>query len=91
VTVRLTLRQYRALAAEQTENPDTGNNGRGSAETVRDTTVYTVVKGDTLWGIARKYYGKGQLAYKLASYNNIKNANLIYPGQRITIPDQSLL
>ena len=31
------------------------------------------------------------LAWKLAAYNGIKNANLIYPGQKVTIPDRSLL
>ena len=52
---------------------------------------YTVKKGDTLWGIARRTYGDGTLAWKLASYNGIKNANLIYPGQKVTLPDKSLL
>ena len=40
-----------------------------------------MAKGDTLWGICRRYYGDGQLAWKLAEANGIKNANLIYPGQ----------
>ena len=44
-----------------------------------------------MWGIARRYYGDGTLAWKLASYNGIPNANLIYPGQKVTIPDRSLL
>lgn len=42
-------------------------------------------------GHCRRYYGDGTLAWKLASYNGIKNANLIYPGQKVTIPDRSLL
>lgn len=33
----------------------------------------------------------GQLAYKLASYNGIKNANLIYPGQRVKLPEKGKL
>lgn len=44
--------------------------------------TYTVKSGDTLSGIASKY--KTTVA-KLVKDNNIKNANLIYPGQRIVI------
>ena len=91
VYVTLTMRQYRELTAEIATKSDTGNAGRTAPQTVSNAADYTVVKGDTLWGIARKYYGNGQLAWKLASYNGIKNANLIYPGQRVRIPDQSQL
>lgn len=46
-------------------------------------TVYVVVKGDTLSGIAAKY---GTTYQELASYNGIKNPNLIFPGQEVKIP-----
>lgn len=46
--------------------------------------VYTVVSGDTLSGIAAKYCTTYQ---KLAAYNGIANPNLIYVGQKITIPN----
>ncbi len=49
-------------------------------------TVYTVKAGDTLSGIAAKY---GTTYQKLAEYNNIKNPNLIYVGQKIKIPGSS--
>lgn len=45
--------------------------------------VYTVIKGDTLSGIATKY---GTTYQKLAAYNGIANPNLIYVGQQIKIP-----
>lgn len=53
--------------------------------------TYTVKRGDTLGGIARKlgwYTGKKMFgddgyAQALAEYNNIKNRGLIYPGQVI--------
>lgn len=45
--------------------------------------VYIVKKGDTLSKIASLY---GLTYQYLASYNNISNPNLIYPGEQIKIP-----
>lgn len=51
--------------------------------------TYTVVKGDCLWNIAKKFYGNG--AKYTAIYDANKgviggNPNLIRPGQVLTIP-----
>ena len=46
------------------------------------TKTYIVKSGDTLSGIASKYK---TTVVKLVKDNNIKNANLIYPGQKIII------
>lgn len=45
------------------------------------TKTYTVVKGDSLWKIAKKYYGDGSQYTKIYNTNKdkIKNPNLIYP------------
>lgn len=92
VYVTLELRQYRELAEESTEvNPDTGNKGRAPAQEKKEESSYTVAKGDTLWGICRRTYGDGALAWKLAEANGIKNANLIYPGQVVKLPDKGSL
>ena len=50
--------------------------------------TYTVKKGDCLWNIAKQFYGKGSQYSKIFNANKgtIKNANLIYPGQVLTIP-----
>ena len=44
--------------------------------------VYTVVRGDTLTKIARRY---GVTVNQLVVWNNIENANLIFPCQKIVI------
>lgn len=92
VYVTLELRRYRELAEESTEvNQDTGNLSRAAPQETKEEGSYTVVKGDTLWGICRRTYGDGSLAWKLAKYNGIKNANLIYPGQLVKLPDKGSL
>lgn len=92
VVVRLNVRRYRELAAETTTvKPDTGNLTRSAQRAAQPERVHTVAKGDTLWGIARKQYGDGSFCWKLAKYNGIKNANLIYPGQVVKCPDKGKL
>lgn len=54
---------------------------------VTENKTHTVQNGDTLWGIAKKYYGNGGQYTKIVSANlGIKNPNLIYPGQIFIIP-----
>jgi nucleoid-associated protein YgaU len=48
--------------------------------------LYTVVQGDTLWGLAQRFYGNGELYKKIAEENKINNPDLILPGQRLVIP-----
>lgn len=47
-------------------------------------TTHTVVRGDSLWKIAVKY--EVGLSEIKAANTHIKNYDLIYPGQKITIP-----
>ena len=54
----------------------------GSHKTVEQKTTYIVQKGDNLTKIAKKY---GTTIKKIKEINNIKNANLIYVGQKIII------
>jgi len=65
-----------------------------SDENVREEEVfapvfYTITKGDTLWGISSEFYGNGS-KYPLiveANLEVIKDADKIYPGQAIRIPE----
>ncbi|QAA31327.1 N-acetylmuramoyl-L-alanine amidase [Clostridium manihotivorum] len=43
---------------------------------------YIVVRGDTLYSIAKRY---GTTVEKIASLNNIANADIIYEGQKIKV------
>lgn len=85
INYTIELTEYRELnvpavrVQEQPKRPDT----RAAAKT------HTVVRGDTLWGIAKRYYGDG------AKWRTIYNANkavvgsnpdLIFAGQRLVIP-----
>ena len=48
------------------------------------TEYYTVVKGDSLWAIAQKYYGNGSLYPKIKKLNGL-SSNVIYPGQKLRV------
>lgn len=47
--------------------------------------LYTVVKGDTLWGIAGKTLGKGEYYFQIKEANGLIS-DMIYPGQVLIIP-----
>jgi nucleoid-associated protein YgaU len=49
---------------------------------------YVIQKGDTLSAIAKRYYGNANDYPRIFEANRevIKDANLIYPGQKIRIP-----
>lgn len=95
VVVSVKLKQYRdfttkictvsyvdsSIAVANTRNIDT-------SPKQNKVTTYTVVKGDSLWAIAKKQYGNGNKYTVILEANGdkIKNANLIYPGQILTLP-----
>lgn len=66
---------------EQDEIQDLVNKMIRAQDTDR-AVYYTVQPGDSLWAIAQKY---GTTWQKLQSMNGIKNARLIYPGQKIRV------
>lgn len=48
--------------------------------------TYTVISGDSLWAISKRYLGNGNRYGEIAALNNIPNPSLIYPGQVLKIP-----
>ncbi|TFV94895.1 LysM domain-containing protein [Leifsonia flava] len=48
--------------------------------------TYTVVAGDTLSGIARRFYGDASRWKEIREVNGIADPKQIYPGQELTIP-----
>lgn len=49
--------------------------------------VYVVVKGDTLWGIAKKQLGNGGRYPEIVKLNGLKST-VIRVGQKLTIPEK---
>ncbi len=57
---------------------------------VSETQYYEIKKGDSLWKIARKFYGNGNRYPDIFEANKevIKDPDLIFPGQKIRIPQK---
>lgn len=78
---------HTAGASQNTARPAAAADPAGGVQS------YTIVKGDSLSIICRRYYGRSTAKYynALAKYNGIKNPNLICPGASIKIPPESTL
>jgi nucleoid-associated protein YgaU len=92
VLASIKLKQYKEFKVKTY----TTNAGKASVQKQRETknsptpkktpTVHPVVSGDTLWKLAKKYYGDGSKYPVIAKANNVANPNLILVGQKLTIP-----
>ena len=89
----LTLRQYvrPQTPSIPAQAQTTLTTSRDSATGTSQARTYSVEAGDTMWDICRRFYGDGSLCWDLADYNQVANANLIYPGQVFSIPPKSAL
>ena len=47
---------------------------------------YTVIRGDSLFGIAQRFYGDGNTFPIIAQANGIADPDRIFPGQVLVIP-----
>ena len=72
------------------QKSSTANAARKDTSTAKaKAKTYTVKKGDSLSAISRKMYGDASKWKKIYEANKGvigKNPNLIYPGQKYTIP-----
>lgn len=57
------------------------------ATPVENYRIHTVVHGDTLWAIAKKYLGNGSRYKEIVSLNGLKS-NVIYSGMKLKIPNK---
>ena len=49
--------------------------------------IHTVKAGDSLWGLAERYLGKGSLYVEIAKLNNLKSTTIL-KGQELKIPNR---
>ena len=96
--VKFSLKQWSDYGTKTINIQIAASKPKASAEPQRETNnspapaasqTYTVVKGDCLWNIAKKFYGNGSKYTVIYDANRGViggNPNLIYPGQVLTIP-----
>ena len=98
----LNLLEYRPIEVPNLNNNNQSNNSNNSQNISRPSEnndssnsnqqkTHKVVKGDSLWAIAQKYYGKGSLYPKIkeankSKYPSLAKNNIIYPKWELIIP-----
>lgn len=98
ITVTVSLKQYRhygtkTVTIQPASTPATKPTAtveppkRETSQAPKQST-YTVKSGDCLWNITKKYLGDGSRYNEIYNLNKdkIKNPNLIYAGQVLTLP-----
>ena len=77
---------------DNSDNSDREDNNKDKEEDNKTTQkTHKVVKGDSLWAIAQKYYGKGSLYPKIkeankSKYPSLAKNNIIYVNWELIIP-----
>ena len=90
ITIRV-INENNSGNTQNTSRP-TDNNSNNNNNTNNSTQkTHKVVKGDSLWAIAQKYYGKGSLYPKIkeankSKYPSLAKNNIIYPKWELIIP-----
>lgn len=95
LTIKVKLKQYKAYSTKTVKVVEKKETKKATVQTKRPVEksapkkkTYTVVKGDCLWNIAKKHLGNGARYTEIYNLNKdkIKNPNLIYVGQVLTLP-----
>lgn len=98
LTVSVKLKQYRAFGTKTVQITPSPAPSQPASATVQDpprstasapkNSTYDVKSGDCLWNIAKKQLGDGSRWKEIYDLNKdkIKNPNLIYPNQTLTLP-----
>lgn len=89
VTGKAATEPASAAAAESTDHPPAAESTSQAASPTSNT--YTVQPGDTLWKIAKQFYGEGNQYLKIFEANKglLKDPDHIFPGQELVIPKKS--
>lgn len=92
----LSLIEYRPieipkLSNQSSSSSNTSNRPNNSSNSSKTQKTHKVVKGDCLWDIAQKYYGKGSLYTKIkeankSKYPSLAKNNIIYASWELIIP-----
>ena len=98
----LNLLEYRPIEVPDLSNNNQSSNSNNSQNISRPVEnndssnsnqqkIHKVVKGDSLWAIAQKYYGNGSLYPKIKEANKTKypslaKSNVIYTNMELIIP-----
>lgn len=74
--------QPETVSSPETTEPAAEN----ATQAIARPTSYVVKKGDSLAGIARKFYGNASMVTEICDINKIENPDQIHPGQNILLP-----
>ena len=86
-----TITENNSNNTQNTNRPTDTNNNSNKNNTNNTQKTHKVKKGDCLWDIAQKYYGKGSLYPKIkeankSKYPSLAKNNVIYVGMELIIP-----
>lgn len=86
-----TITENNSNNTQNTNRPTDNNNNSNKNNTNNTQKTHKVKKGDCLWDIAQKYYGKGSLYPKIkeankSKYPSLAKNNIIYVNWELIIP-----
>jgi LysM repeat protein len=94
----LSLIEYKEIKLNKTTSSNNNSNNNSTDRTTEnapkptgENKTHKVVKGDSLWAIAQKYYGDGSQYPKIKEankdkYSSLSNNNIIYSNWELVIP-----